>query len=241
MKKYVIFGFFLLFSTISFAQVFRDVVHLKNGSIIRGIIVEQIPGKSIKIETADKNLFVYKIDEIEKMTKEQVKKSQNTYGSDNFDTNFESGYKGIVELGYMIGTGNYGIDRIKLNIINGYQVNPNFYFGIGTGLRYYTGNGFDAAIIPIFADLRGTLVLDNVVPYLSLDVGYPLNTASFEKLGFLFNPTIGVGFKISKKSVFTVGLGYELQKMKFSYYDYYDFYESSVNSGAFSINLGILF
>ena len=51
-------------------QNYQDVVYLKNESIIRGVIIEQILNKSIKIETADKSVFVYQIDEIEKMTKE---------------------------------------------------------------------------------------------------------------------------------------------------------------------------
>lgn len=48
-----------------------DVVYIKNGSIIRGIIIEQIPNVQIKIQTKDGSIFVYKMDEIERMTKEQ--------------------------------------------------------------------------------------------------------------------------------------------------------------------------
>ena len=48
-----------------------DVVYIKNGSIIRGVIIEQIPNVQIKIQTKDGSVFVYKMDEIEKMTKEQ--------------------------------------------------------------------------------------------------------------------------------------------------------------------------
>jgi hypothetical protein len=52
--------------------VYRDVVYLKNGSVIKGTIVETIPEKSIKIETADGNLFVYNMSDIEKLTKEAI-------------------------------------------------------------------------------------------------------------------------------------------------------------------------
>jgi|GEM_PF-3145502 hypothetical protein len=61
-----------IFSIYSYAQQYEDVVYLKNGSIIHGIILEQIPGESIKIKTGDNNLFVFKMDEIEKMTREEV-------------------------------------------------------------------------------------------------------------------------------------------------------------------------
>jgi hypothetical protein len=50
-----------------------DVVYLKNGSIIRGRIMEQIPNVSLKIETRDGSLFVYKFDEVEKITREDAK------------------------------------------------------------------------------------------------------------------------------------------------------------------------
>jgi hypothetical protein len=47
-----------------------DVVYLKNGSIIRGMLIEQIPDVSVKIQTKDGSIFVYKMEEVEKITKE---------------------------------------------------------------------------------------------------------------------------------------------------------------------------
>ena len=43
-----------------------DVVYLKNGSIIKGMVIETIPNETIKIETADGSIFVYPFDEVEK-------------------------------------------------------------------------------------------------------------------------------------------------------------------------------
>jgi len=50
----------------------QDVVYLKNGSIIKGVITEQIPDVSIKIETSDGSIFVFKADEIEKIDKSKL-------------------------------------------------------------------------------------------------------------------------------------------------------------------------
>lgn len=47
-----------------------DVVYLKNESVIKGMIIEQIPNVSLKIQTRDGSVFVYKMDEVLKMTKE---------------------------------------------------------------------------------------------------------------------------------------------------------------------------
>lgn len=226
MKKYLAFLLFALMTTVSYGQNnYQDVVYLKNGSIIRGVIIEQVPNKSIKIETADRNVFVYQMDEIEKLAKEPYQGKNNNSLS---NSGLQSGYKIIVELGYQIGTGDYGMDRLKLNIINGYQINPYFSLGFGTGLRYY----FDAeaALIPVFADFRANFINNKVSPYLSLGVGYSFDaTNDFEGFGFLLNPTVGVSFNVSDKSAMNVGLGYEMQKMHYRH------------SGAISINVGISF
>ncbi len=59
--------------TIAFAQSSKqDVLYLKNGSIIRGTIIEFIPDKTVKIQTADSSLFVFSSLEVEKIQKEEI-------------------------------------------------------------------------------------------------------------------------------------------------------------------------
>lgn len=48
----------------------EDVVYLRNGSIIRGVIIEQVPNVSLKIQTRDGSVFVLQMEEISKFTKE---------------------------------------------------------------------------------------------------------------------------------------------------------------------------
>ena len=240
MKKYLALILFALLTTLAIAQSnYQDVVYLKNGSIIRGVVIEQIPNKSIKIETFDKSVFVYQMDEIEKLTKEQIKvegKSPVKFKG------FEKGYKAIVEIGFGPGVGNtyynYSMDRFKINIINGYQLNPYFSIGLGTGLRYYPTA--EEAIVPVFADFRANLLKRNVTPYISLGIGYSFDaTNGFKNVGFLFNPIAGINFKVSDKSSMNVGLGYEMQNME--YYDYIYDYKYVEDFGAISINVGVSF
>lgn len=47
-----------------------DVVHLKNGSIIKGIIIEQRPNVSVKIKNFEGNTFFFNMDDIELIKKE---------------------------------------------------------------------------------------------------------------------------------------------------------------------------
>ena len=55
MKKIIAFFVFTFITVVMFAQInyanYQDVVYLKNGNVIRGIILEQVPNESLKIET----------------------------------------------------------------------------------------------------------------------------------------------------------------------------------------------
>ncbi len=53
-------------------QEVRDVVHLKNGSIIKGQIVELVPNEKVRIETSDGSVFVFPMDEVIKIEGEPV-------------------------------------------------------------------------------------------------------------------------------------------------------------------------
>ena len=79
MKKIFAIIFCILFTSIVLSQqVYEEVIYLKNGSVIKGVIVEQIPDVSIKIQTKDGNIFVYKMEEVEKITKEPIQTSVQT-------------------------------------------------------------------------------------------------------------------------------------------------------------------
>jgi hypothetical protein len=59
----------------------------------------------------------------------------------------KSGYKFILEPGYQLGVGKiYRFDRMKLDIVNGYQIGPHFSAGLGVGARYYADA--EALLIP---------------------------------------------------------------------------------------------
>ncbi|MDC8001627.1 hypothetical protein POV26_11305 [Aequorivita todarodis] len=245
MKKVTTLILFILISTFTIAQNhYQDVVYLKNGSIIRGVVIEQVPNESIKIETADKSIFVYQMDEIQKITKEEKPIARvESPASTSEGEGLQSGYRGIAEFGYQFGLGTYGMDRLKINLINGGQISPYFFIGGGTGLRYY----FDAeaALIPVFVHARANVLDKKVSPYFALSVGYTFNASNdFETVGLLVSPATGVTFNVSESVALNVGLSYELQSMEFYDYYYYGGYSSDVyreNSGALSIDFALSF
>ena len=52
------------------AQQMEDVLHLRDESVVRGTIIEHVPGESLKIQTVDGEVFVYTMDEIVEIARE---------------------------------------------------------------------------------------------------------------------------------------------------------------------------
>jgi len=238
----------LFISTNAFSQTdYQDVVYLKNGSIIRGMIIEQVPNQSLKIETADRNVFVFQMDEIEKITKEPKVIDRSKTSEEGAGSFYDKGYQGVIDAGYAFGVGDFGLDFIKLNIIHGYRANDNFALGIGTGIRYYSD--LESIFVPVFADFRANFNTSNVSPYLVVNLGYSFNASNdFEGVGLLFSPSIGIMFNTSAKTAVNFSVSYEMQKMKVQYFLFnpYNFgfssvYETNQTIGSISLNLGLTF
>ncbi|MCL3781842.1 hypothetical protein EMN47_15765 [Prolixibacteraceae bacterium JC049] len=240
MKQTLLLAVMVLIATLTFGQrKLQDVVYLKNGSIVRGMLVEVIPEKSVKIETADGSLFVYKTEEVVKIRKESPQKKRGVnYSTKQTDSNCK--YKGIVEIGYQFGVGEYGINRIKMNVINGIQLSDIYSVGFGVGFRNFHEES--TTFIPLFIDFRGEYKYYNLSPYFAVDLGYSLNASNDCKgAGFMFSPSVGVGFPVSEKLTMSVGLSYELQIA--DYYRGYGsrYYTSRENIGGLGLSIGLSF
>jgi hypothetical protein len=152
-RFFIIVIFFFWSANSVYAQSnMEDVVYLKNGGVTRGTILEIIPGKTIKIETKDRNIFVYDFSEIEKIVKEQVQSAiqpaqpANPVGTTTYTPSTtpievkeseykKKGFHNITKLGPL------GFQSYSVNMINGYQFNPYLLLGVGVGLDAYKGMG----------------------------------------------------------------------------------------------------
>ena len=81
MKKIVFIICMVLCNTLlAFAQNNQEIVYLKNGDKVKGIIIEEIPNTSIKVKTSNGSILVYSIHEIEKIISPEDEIFQkNTY------------------------------------------------------------------------------------------------------------------------------------------------------------------
>jgi hypothetical protein len=78
MKKLIFTLVCLTFCLAASAQQYQDVVYLKNGRVIKGQIMEQIPNVSLRIETNGESLTLPMTD-VEKITKEKVAEKEEVY------------------------------------------------------------------------------------------------------------------------------------------------------------------
>ncbi len=79
MRSPVVLVLVLLFLAVQFAvsqdtqtqRPMKDVLYLKNGSVIKGTILELQPEKSVRIQTSDGSIFVFEMTQVEKIVKEE--------------------------------------------------------------------------------------------------------------------------------------------------------------------------
>lgn len=110
--------------------------------MIRGTVIEQIVGQSLKIQTADGSIFVYRMDEVEKITKEspiQTKRAVSLVPAGNI-----IGYRGFVDFGYTqkLGGGANGIG-VK------YMLSETFALNLSLGYSYQQDEGDNLSGISI--------------------------------------------------------------------------------------------
>lgn len=81
MKRFFILALVALigFAMPAAAQQYQEVVYLKNGSVIKGTVIEQIPGQSVKVQTQDGSVFVYTMDEVDKIVKEDLQQKKDKF------------------------------------------------------------------------------------------------------------------------------------------------------------------
>ena len=114
----------------------QDVVYKKDGSILRGMIVEQVPNDVIKLETRDGSLFVIKSADIDRITLEQA---QNQAGPTTKSTSSRaSPFKVSSLFGY--GTSNFVLNPYAFGIgLRGYAVMQNG-LSVGGSFTHHFGS-----------------------------------------------------------------------------------------------------
>lgn len=209
--KKLLFLFAVLTASVSGAQTYTDVVYTKNGSVVRGVIIETIPNVSYKIKTNDGNIFVFKAEEIEKIQKEEVVSKRKSKPDPALSK--QKGFSSIEEIGASLIM--YEKDSkplFALHSINGYQFNPHLFAGVGVGIEADE----ITAIIPLYAELRACVSKARTTPYFAAGGGYGLMYINQGKNegGPMGHVLAGLKVALGPKAAFNVSAGYRIFQME---------------------------
>lgn len=248
MKKSVSVFFALLFLvSITFAQNRKkDVVYLKNGSIINGQIINSLPSKQVKIKTSDNSLWVVESSEIDSLGK-----------TSNSLKQIHTGYFNLTEAGILAGKSDnkYPAPFSLINIC-GWQFKNRFSVGAGAGVEFLS-----ETYLPVVADLRYYLKSQGVTPFFGIQGGYSFaldkpdlqyvydyadiwqgpngNTLEMKaKGGFMLNPSAGMCISMNENLALTFSAGYRIMRHRYSRQDNYDI---DIDYNRLSLKIGLLF
>lgn len=220
-RRFAIAAVLTLGAAVAFAQEGTpiDVVYLKNGSVVRGTLVEYAAGKGVKIKTADGSIFVYAEAEVERVAREFVKEEKREAVAESneelqvqnvstrkkgFHAFFEAAVGGA--SGLMVGT----TPAVAL----GYQASPLFFIGGGFAINNYlilldeVENIYHFGM-PFFVDARFDIGRKHSF-FIDTRVGATALFSQYDKGGFFFALTPGARFAFPDGSGgVSLGLGYE--------------------------------
>ena len=170
---YTIFLFFLscLLASAQSGKM-EDVIELKDGHVIYGWILEQEPGKHVKVELVGGSVLIIEQEKIESISRDPSRflRVKRTY-------NYRQKPILYRERGaYMYLSSHFsfrdGEDRDRLDvgihIRTGYRVNRLLALGVGVGVDNYEGGTY----MPLYIDVSGDLMRSRVTPHFHVSGGY---------------------------------------------------------------------
>lgn len=205
----LLFNIFLPLSILAQAQIKQTLVEMKNGSQIRGKLIEQ--AEQIKIQTQDGNIWVLEAKEVVNLSKV-------------FNPNFikEKGFINMTEFGILSGANDeQGANpqryaSFSFRTFNGYQPASGFAIGLTTGADWYN----NAILSPIAVGIRGDFARTRITPFYQFDIGGSFvwqaeqDEIETAKGGFLLNTGLGLKVRLPSQAALTVGLSYQFQKFE---------------------------
>jgi hypothetical protein len=185
---------------------YEDVVYLKNNSVFRGMIVEQVPGKSITIQTASQFTYTFTYEQIERIRKEP---RHPFVASSPDDFIVPSIYGTTVYAGMLTGRDK---PLSSFAVVRNVDVNAYSTLGLGVGWDTY-GNG---AMAPLFIDARTSLNKGLAAPFIFTNAGYSLGAFRHRKAldagGFVLNAGAGFIFRSVAGASVVMQASYHLQR-----------------------------
>jgi len=226
----------------------KDVVYLKNGSVIRGQIINRFPNGQVQIKKGDNSFLVFEPTQFDSIgTVNRIRPS----------------YFNLSEVGILAGNSNdkYAAQLSLMNI-SGWQFKKHFSMGAGAGVEF-----FSETYLPVVADLRYSFNLNGMNPFIGLQTGYSFAitkpdsayTHYYDELsnsfgpppgkyievkakgGFLINPFVGFCTALSENLALTFSVGYRIMHLHYSKEYPYENFKFYSDNNRLSLKMGLIF
>lgn len=187
MKTQITLLFFLLTGLLS-AQAqdapLEDVVYLRNGSQLRGTLLENRPGGAVKIQLLGGSIFVLEQGEVDSIAKAPrfvdpksilplQRKKTGWWNASTMGLNF-----GQTAGGY----NNTGTVGIAVHNVTGYFIHPAIGIGLGAGFDYY--DSYYSPMVPLYLQVEGMWIREGPTPYYFASGGYGLSLSGEQQNGW---------------------------------------------------------
>lgn len=219
-----------------YAQIKVDVIYLKDGSIIKGLIIEQNE-QIIKIKTFCDNTLVFSTENIVEQKKEKY---------EPFKPLKKTGYYNYTSMGGLIGSES-DAKTTNFSILMEHNYRANNYISVGavTGIEW-----FNTSVAPLGLNLKLILpASEKMFYYLGNSAGYSVALEEVveenyiikeTKGGYFYNTELGVVFPSIGNAHVYFALGFRYQDLSYVREDWWlDEVERKTTYNRFSLKIGV--
>lgn len=146
-------------------------------------------------------------------------------------------YRGFFDAGYTVGMDDYDFNRFEINTSHGYQINPYFFIGAGTGLHFmpsYETPNMDIPLdiresqveIPVFANVRCNFTKGKIAPFADIKAGTYVTNSN----GLYTNLSVGCRIATNSKQAINISVGYTTEKLEFQTFERFNNFTSMAYS-----------
>lgn len=241
----------------------EDAVYLNNGSVLRGIIIEQVPNRSLKVQILGGSVFHVEMAEVARITKEPIAnvpavlRDAPQAASSRRDTLQHAPYE-PKRRGYFF-QAQLLLELVQggVRVVNGYRFGRFGHLGVGLGLDLsgpglstrsndYHGSSYSGSgvFLPIYLQYSGEILKKRVTPFYALELGYALAVtgSGMNEMDYGYGQDdlrggamwgLGIGVRFKTKKRLNFSLLLNVSAKNVSYREYY-YYLSEVDQNYYN-------
>lgn len=174
------------------AQRPKDVLYLKNGSIIYGKLIE-IKDDQYKMQTPEGSTFIFKTDEVDRFAKE----------SPFFDGRRKSGFGFALEAGLLVGSQETEYSSpFSFNALAGATIKTRHTVSFGSGVEF-----IGKSYIPLFLEYKYIFTEKKAAPFVFLRGGGLVQVSATDPDSYDISSQYNTPFNYKGGGSFTLGSG----------------------------------